>query len=89
MGLLLARGDWLGLCLALLPGVRNLPEITGESIRSFMIEHGAGQPTSPHAWGTLVLTAARRGILGKTGRYVPMKAARSHARVTAVYRFSE
>lgn len=68
--------------------IASLPggfEYTGEKIR----EHLLAKKIEPHhhnAWGALICSAVRRGLLEETGRYVPMTARRSHARKTQVYK---
>ena len=45
-----------------------------------------GEPRHSNAWGALIRTAKGRNLIENTGRYVPMRAANSHARITPVYR---
>jgi hypothetical protein len=59
---------------------------SGEDIRNILTPR-IGQPSSPHAWGTLIMHAVRRKIITATGRYVPMRDVKSHARKTPVYCF--
>ena len=60
-------------------------QVTGEALR-LMIERAGITPHHPNAWGAFVAVAVRRGILVPTGRWEAMKAKRSHARRTPVYR---
>ena len=57
---------------------------TGEQIRQQLTAAGI-VPHHSNAWGALINTAVRRGLLRPTGRWVPMTAISSHARKTAEY----
>lgn len=59
--------------------------LTGEAIRFHMEQRGI-EPHHHNAWGAAIMTAARRGLLEKTGRYLPMQSLKSHARRTPEYR---
>jgi hypothetical protein len=60
---------------------------TGEDLRNILTSR-IGKPSSPHGWGSLIMHAVRRELIVNTGRYIPMKDVRSHARKTALYTFS-
>lgn len=60
-------------------------EVTGEDIRLKCL----GLNILPHhhnAWGAFISLLVNEGRLIHTGKYVPMKADKSNARRTAVYR---
>lgn len=57
---------------------------TGEDLRRILTPL-IGKPSSPHGWGSLCMHAIRRKLIVNTGRYVPMREVKSHARKTAVY----
>jgi len=78
-----ARFVEIGLSIigALPPGA----EVTGEDIRRHLTEQGV-VPHDAHAWGALIRHAVRRSMLHDTGRYRHMRAVRSHARRTPLYR---
>jgi len=60
---------------------------TGEDIRfKLVIDHGCPEPHHHNTWGSLVTHALKRGYLAKTGEYRRMRAEKSHARETKVYR---
>lgn len=68
--------------------VRRLPsgwEGIGEAIRR-EVRREIGPPHDPHAWGGLIMTLRRSGVLVKTGRYAPMTGEKSHARESPVLR---
>jgi hypothetical protein len=64
----------------------RLTQFTGEDLRQ-EIEIHIGSPTTPNAIGTLVMLAVKRGLIEKTGAFVPMKLKASHARMTPVYKW--
>ena len=78
-------GDWIESALARIPGLSG--EMTGEDIR-FALVKIIGEPHHSNAWGALIRTAKGRGLIQNTGRYVPMRAANSHGRITSVYRIT-
>lgn len=58
---------------------------TGEDIRVELMRDGAPMPHHPNAWGGLVNSCLKAGLLHKTGRHGQMRAVRSHARSTPIY----
>lgn len=59
---------------------------TGEDIRHLALDAGISLPLHSNAWGAVVMLALRRRrLLMKTGRFVPMRDPRSHARMTCEY----
>jgi hypothetical protein len=60
-------------------------EMTGEDIR-LACEAAGVKPHHNNAWGAMVLTLVREGLLEPTNEYRPMRAKGSHARKTQVYR---
>jgi len=58
--------------------------VIGEDIRVMVIKH-CGHPSTPKAWGGLILKAIHAKLLIPTGRYRSMKAVKSHARKTPIY----
>lgn len=77
--------DWIARGIKRLQGWRGA-EFTGEQVREWLIRQGFEEPTHPNAWGALINTAVRRGILVDTLRTVKMTAKKSHARRTPVWR---
>ena len=63
-------------------------EVTGEDIRLRLQQEGI-EPGHPNAWGGLVSTRARSGVLTDTGQTRKMKAQASHARRTPVWRVKQ
>lgn len=62
-------------------------EVTGEDVRLECARVGI-EPHHHNAWGAMVATWVREGLLVATGRYQPMRAKGSHGRETKVYRVS-
>ncbi len=60
-----------------------------ETARTFAEECGVGPPPHHNSWGALCLALSRQGLLVKTGQYVNSKSARSHARVSPLWRLSK
>lgn len=61
-------------------------EFTGEDIREHLISWKI-EPAHSNAYGALIMTAVKRGLIVGTGKYVSMKSAKSHARKTQLYRW--
>jgi len=59
--------------------------VTGEDIRLRCAELNIN-PHHANAWGAFVSLMVKEGKLIPTGKYVPMKAVKSHARKTALYK---
>jgi hypothetical protein len=78
--------QWLDDCLAKMPLLTG--HMTGEEIRIRMT-FSVGQPTHHNAWGSLIMSAVRKGLIEATGEYRSMKTKKSHARKTPVYKFTE
>ena len=78
-------GCWIETALSRISTLSG--EMTGEDIR-FALVPLVGEPHHSNAWGALIKTAKGRGLIENTGRYVPMRAANSHARITPVYRIT-
>jgi hypothetical protein len=62
----------------------TLPRHTGpfEDWRRMLREAGLSEPPDFHAWGGLSNACQKAKILVRTGRFVHMRAVRSHARIT-------
>lgn len=60
-------------------------EYTGEDIRIILTKIGL-RPNHPNAWGALVMSAIKFGILINTGKVTKMKTKTSHARKTSIYK---
>ena len=78
-------GDFGARALAALAAFPSGFEATGEKIRN-LIERQGIRPHHPNAWGAVINTAVRRGLLTWTGRMGQMTALKSHARKTPIYR---
>lgn len=80
--------DELAIIKRLMPNEEFSPDgFTGEDIRNWLSTDGI-QPDHSNAWGALIMTAIKRGIIVPTGSYTSMKSKTSHARKTAVYRWA-
>ena len=64
----------------------RLDRFTGEDLRQ-EVEIHIGPPSHPNAVGSFIMQALKRGLIEKTGVYVPMKLKASHARMTPQYRW--
>lgn len=81
---------WQAKAYEAIDGIRQrkeLVEFTGEDIREKLLAIGIG-PAAPQAWGAFIGNLKRDKIIIQTGDLRPMKATKSHARQTFVYRFS-
>jgi len=58
---------------------------TGEDIRVHCMRQGAPMPHHSNAWGGLINSCIKAGLLHKTGQHGQMRAVRSHARSTPIY----
>ena len=76
-------GDFMGDALK---AVQRLPRgrYTGEDIRLDLVRQGI-EPHHHNAWGALISSCVKRGLLRFSGDYEPMKVRQSHARKTPVY----
>ena len=57
---------------------------TGEEVR-LALEAGDIRPHHHNAWGALISKCVKDGLLKPTGRYLPMRTKKSHARKTPEY----
>ncbi len=77
--------SWMDLCiLAAEKFVAGQATVTGEDIR-FQCMRTVGYPQHHNAWGALINTLVRRGVIVATGDYRPMRDDTSHARQTPIY----
>lgn len=77
-------GTWMDSALAMLVDVLH-GEFTGEDIKNRLLLKGLPEPHHNNAWGALTMTAVRRKYIVRTGKWTPMRAKKSHARMTPVY----
>lgn len=80
-----ANAQWMDAALYRISQLTSGTECTGEQIREG-ITRRVGSPNHVNAWGALIRTAASRGILARTGDWVPMTDPNSHARLTPVWK---
>lgn len=78
------NAEWFDKVLMLIPS-HSLGEFTGEELRQ-RITPLMGHPSHHNAWGSVIRTAIKRGLIEGTGQYKKMTTVKSHARATAVYR---
>lgn len=66
--------------------IRNMPtgEFMGEDIHR-QVEVTIGDPHHPNAYGALIMTAIRWGLIVKTGEYRKCSRPSAHARTNPVY----
>ena len=80
-------GDWFGVAFLQLVQERGkVKEFTGEDIRNWLVPH-VGRGHSPNVWGALTRHAIALKLIAPTGQWTKMKAPKSHARQTPVYRW--
>jgi hypothetical protein len=58
---------------------------TGEDIRRIWFRNGGLKPKHHNAWGGVIHSAVKRGVLEKTGKRPHMRATKSHSRTTDQY----
>jgi hypothetical protein len=81
-----ARSPFLADALRLVPHVLTPGEVLlGEDVRVRLEGRGV-EPRSPRAWGALISTLVKRGILSETGAWRPMRRNRGGSRRTPEYR---
>jgi len=61
-------------------------EFTSEEAQAVMLTSGLSKPASPNAWGSVFTTAAKRGLITKTGEYRQSQKASAHCRMVPVWR---
>ena len=76
-------GDFITRALAVIASMHG--EVQGETIRAECISRGV-EPKSHKAWGALVQSAIKRGLLNPTGRFEKTKSVKTHCHPTQVYR---
>ncbi len=76
---------WLDRALGIIFWFPQGWEGLGEDLRQAVIAQ-IGEPHDPHVFGALTNTAIRKGLLQKTGQFRPMRAVKSHARLSQVLR---
>lgn len=81
-------GSWRGNALVALSLLEKGYTGTAEDIRIRLIMKGLEPPHHHNAWGELIRTAIKIGKLIPTGQRKQMKLAKSHARMTPVYRIN-
>lgn len=77
--------QWCNTVIRVISGIHIGWTGTGEDIRRAWQNAGGPPPSHHNAWGAVINSAVKRGLLTKIGMQ-PMKFKRSHARLTAVYR---
>lgn len=76
---------WKEKAYELFPGaIKGKTDITGEDLRLLLLGGGLWEPTHHNAWGGLMHGMASRRLYN-TGKTVPMRTPKSHARRTSVY----
>ena len=78
-------GEFMTRALAVIASMRG--EVQGEHIRAECIARGI-IPKSSAAWGALIRTAAKRGLLENTGIYRATESVKTHCHPTVVWRIA-
>lgn len=63
-------------------------DFTGEDVRNYLLSRDYPKPHHHNVWGAVMMEAAKRGLIVKTGEWRQMKNRKSHARATPVYRLA-
>ena len=77
-------GTFMERAMAALDALESGSVVTGEDIRFSCTEKKIA-PHHPNAWGALISSAVKKGLIRETGRWVPMRDVRSKARRTPEY----
>jgi len=80
-----SHSAWMERGIALIRTFPMCEEATGEDIRMWLGERGLTEPDHHNAWGGLIRWAISQELIEATGKYLPMKAEKSHGRKTPVY----
>lgn len=80
-----AGDDWRERALQVIRETPASFEFIGEDIRLSCEENGI-RPHHPNAWGGLIASAVKAGLIVATGEYRTPKSKNSHARKSQVYR---
>lgn len=76
-------GEFMSDALAALRRI-EAKHVTGEDVREYLTGIGI-QPHHHNAWGALIMTAIKDGILKPTQQFKNMRGPKSHGRMTRVY----
>ena len=79
------NASWLRQAAAEMARIADGAEGTGEHFRKVLLDRGVPAPQRPHAWGALINTMTKRGVLVRTGERRPMLDPKAHGRSTDVY----
>jgi hypothetical protein len=76
---------WHSRALDIISKVKPGRELMGEDIRA-LVNKAIGPAHHPNAYGSLIMAAAKGGLIEKTGQYLPSKCIASHGRYQPVWR---
>lgn len=79
------NAGWLKLAADAMRRMEAGTEGIGEDFRFLLKDHGVPDPVHPNAFGALINTMKRRGVLVETGEYRPMRGAKANGRRSPVY----
>jgi hypothetical protein len=80
------HSDWPTAALFVARGIPFGWSGMGEDLRAALTAAGLREPHHPNAWGGLINTMLKLGVLADTGETGQMKKVSSHARRSAIYR---
>lgn len=81
-----AGQTWMDLAVTdLVRFLRSQGPSTVEAWRFNWLAHGNPAPASHKAWGAVASSAARRGLIVNTGKYVKAKSIKTHAHPVPVW----
>lgn len=83
------RPNWMEAALQKFDSVSLPAVITGEQIRFLLIDNGLEKPHHHNAWGAFTRNLILKKRLTPTDKFVNMRAAKSHARMTRQYQVNK
>jgi hypothetical protein len=81
--------EWLFIAVLTLPAMRadHPGEFTGEDVRLWLRGRGVPEPAHHNAYGAMIMSAVRAGVIERTGAIRKAQIRTSHARNLLVYRW--
>lgn len=83
--------EWLFIAVLTLPAMRadHPGQFTGEDIRLWLRGRGIPEPAHHNAYGAMIMSAVRSGLIERTGEVRKATIRTSHARNLLVYRWAK
>lgn len=80
-----SKPKWMDAAVEAFDALGAAGPLTGEDVRFLLVNNGLAPPHHHNAWGALTKSLINKGRLIPTDKFVNMKAAKSHARMTRQY----